>query len=70
MVLIFYLLLPCLLSLLGLLFFLEEAPFDLVLRCSAEEASAGFSRIAKLNGTSEIHGITIEELVQIREEYE
>jgi len=60
MVLLAYKMIPFVFILMGLIFHIEESPFDLVTNYDPQYSFSIFERIALLNGKSEYHGITVE----------
>lgn len=57
--LLIYQFIPFVIVLLGLLYFIEETPFDSIVNYAPEESLTAFQRIALLNG-KEDHGLTLE----------
>jgi hypothetical protein len=57
--LFFYQIVPFIIVLLGLVFFIEETPFDQVIYYSPENSLASFQRIAKINGTEEDYQLSV-----------
>jgi hypothetical protein len=54
-----YILIPLLFSLWGLVFYMEETPFDLIINNTAEFSLAALKRIAVKNGRENEHKITL-----------
>lgn len=67
--LLFYQVVPFFVVLFALLFFIEETPFDQVVNYAPEQSLAAFQRIAVRNDRQDEHGITVEEIANIKEEY-
>jgi hypothetical protein len=49
-ILLVYQILPFLVMLVGIVYFIEETPFDSIVHCEPQETLRAFERIARING--------------------
>jgi hypothetical protein len=61
-VMTFYFIVPMVLVLIALKWYIKETPFDLVTNFTPEEAYEHFHWIAEQNGNADSHDITVKEL--------